>query len=179
MQNLNNLLIELPDYAKDIRINIQNLINEQNQILNFKQIVGCVLASAFATKNESLTKIIKKDVQNILSDAEINAVKISASIMTMNNTYYRFVHLVGDKEYSQMQAGLRMKGIVDHGIEKNDFEIFSLAISIINGCGMCVEAHSNQLIKHGYSKVQIQMIAKIASVINSLAQALLIQNFNL
>jgi len=78
-----------------------------------------------------------------------------------------------------MHAGLRMKMLNEHKIDKNDFEIFSLAISIINGCGMCVEAHSNQLIKHGYSKVQIQMIAKIASVINSLAQALLIQNFNL
>ena len=94
--------------------------------------------------------------------------------MAMNNIYYRFVHLSEDKEYSQMQAGLRMRSIIEHGIDKIDFEIFSLAVSVINGCGMCIDAHSNQLIKHGLSKTQIQMTAKIASVINAAAQILLI-----
>jgi alkyl hydroperoxide reductase subunit D len=75
-----------------------------------------------------------------------------------------------------MPAGLRMRGIMDHGIEKVDFEVFSLAVSIINGCGMCIDAHANQLIKHGMSKNQIQMIAKIAAVVNSSAQLLKIIN---
>ncbi|MBM5783201.1 MAG: hypothetical protein FJ368_07280 [Pelagibacterales bacterium] len=69
-----------------------------------------------------------------------------------------------------------MRGIIDHGIEKIDFEVFSLAVSIINGCGMCIDSHANQLIKHGMSKTQVQMTAKIAAVINSAAQVLTIQN---
>ena len=96
--------------------------------------------------------------------------------MAMNNIYYRFLHISEDKEYSQMPAGLRMRGIADHGIEKIDFEIFSLAASIINGCGMCIDAHANQLIKHGISKSQIQMVAKITAIVNSAAQVLIIEN---
>ena len=123
-----------------------------------------------------MIKILENEVQNILSENELKAVRTAASLMAMNNIYYRFTHLSDDKEYSQMPAGLRMRGIVDHGIEKVDFEIYSLAVSIINGCGMCIDAHANQIAKHGFSKSQMQMVAKIAAVINSAAQVFMIQN---
>ncbi len=115
-------------------------------------------------------------MQNKLSELEINAIKIATSIMAMNNIYYRFTHLSEDKEYSQMPAGLRMRMLLDHKIAKIDFEIFSLAVSIFNGCGTCIDAHANQLIKHGMNKAQVQMVAKIASVINAVAQVLTIEN---
>lgn len=173
---MEQFLNSLPEYAKDIKINIQNLISEQNNQLNYKQILGCALASAFATKNLQLIKIMQNEVQSVLTNDEIRAVKIASTLMSMNNIYYRFTHLVEDKEYSQMPAGLRMRMLVEHKIDKIDFEIFSLAVSIINGCGMCIDAHANQLIKHGISKTQVQMVAKISSLINSLAQILLIEN---
>ncbi|MBU6339532.1 MAG: carboxymuconolactone decarboxylase family protein [Rickettsiales bacterium] len=176
MKNLEELKSIIPDYAKDVKINLSTLISQENQALTSKQVFGAALASAYGTKEKTLIKILENEVQNILSDVEINAVKTSASLMAMNNIYYRFLHISEDKEYSQMPAGLRMRGIMDHGIEKIDFEVFSLAISIINGCGMCIDAHANQLIKHGMSKSQVQMIAKIAAVINSAAQVLTIQN---
>ncbi len=75
-----------------------------------------------------------------------------------------------------MPAGLRMRGVLDHGIKKVDFEIFSLAVSIINGCGMCIDAHINQLLQSGLSKAQMQMTAKIAAVVNSASQVLAIQS---
>lgn len=96
--------------------------------------------------------------------------------MAMNNIYYRFLHISADKEYSQMPAGTRMRAILDHGIEKVDFEIFSLAVSIINGCGMCIDAHASQLLKHGLTKTQVQLTAKIAATVKSAAQVLVIQN---
>ena len=175
MQNLENLIAQIPNYAKDIKINLQSILNKESTILLPKQVFGAALSSAYATKEKTLIDILQNEVQNILSQAEIEAVKTASVLMAMNNIYYRFTHLSEDKEYSQMHAGLRMRGIVDHGIEKIDFEIFSLAVSIINGCGMCIDAHANQLIKHGLSKTQIQMVAKIAAVINSTAQILQIQ----
>lgn len=174
MQNLEELKSQIPDYAKDVKINLGTLISKENQILTTKQVYGAALASAYATKEKNLIQIMEKEVQNILSDAEIAAAKIAATLMAMNNIYYRFLHISEDKEYSKMPAGLRMKGIIDHGIEKVDFEVFSLAVSIINGCGMCIDAHANQLIKHGMSKTQVQMTAKIAAVVNSAAQLLII-----
>lgn len=176
MQNLENLKSQIPDFAKDVKINLQTVLSQENQVLSPKQIFGTALASSYAAKNKTLINIFENEVKNILSDSEIKAVKTAASLMAMNNIYYRFLHLSEDKEYSQMQAGLRMRGIADHGIEKVDFEIFSLAVSIINGCGMCIDAHANQLLKHGLSKMQIQMVAKIAAILNSAASVLVIQN---
>ncbi len=176
MTNLEELKSSIPDYAKDVKINLQSLVSQENQALAIKQVFGTALASAYATKEKTLIAIMRNEVQNILSDAEVKAVKTAAALMAMNNIYYRFLHISSDKEYSQMPAGLRMKGIADHGIEKVDFEIFSLAVSIINGCGMCIDAHTHQLLKRGLSKSQVQMVAKIAAVISSVAQVLVIQN---
>ncbi|MDX2083088.1 MAG: carboxymuconolactone decarboxylase family protein [Rickettsiales bacterium] len=178
MENLESLKSLIPDYAKDVKINLQTLLNSQNQLLTQNQIFGAALSCAFAIKEKTLIKILQNEVQNILSEAEITAVKSSAILMAMNNIYYRFVHISSDKEYSQMPAGLRMRGIVEHGIDKIDFEIFSLAVSIINGCGMCIDAHSKQLLQHGLNKSQIQAVAKIAAVVNSAAQILIIESKN-
>jgi alkyl hydroperoxide reductase subunit D len=176
MQNLETLKSLIPDYAKDIKINLQNLLSAENQVLTANQVFGSALAAAYGTKSKTLIKVLENEVQNILSEFEIKAVKTAAALMGMNNIYYRFLHLSEDKEYSQMQAGLRMQGIATHGIEKVDFEIFSLSVSVVNGCGMCIDAHANQILKHGLSKTQVQMVAKIAAVINSAAQVLVIEN---
>ena len=176
MQNLETLTQSLPDYARDVKINLQTLLSPENSTLSQKQIFGAALASAYAAKEPSLIKILQNESQNILSEAQQKAVKTAAALMAMNNIYYRFLHISADKEYSQMPAGLRMRGILDHGIEKVDFEIFSLAVSIVNGCGMCIDADASQLLKHGLTKTQVQLTAKIAATVKSAAQVLVIQN---
>jgi alkyl hydroperoxide reductase subunit D len=175
MENLEALKSQIPDYAKDVKINLQNLLSQENQVLSAKQVLGSALACAYAVKEKTLIKILENEAQNILSETELKAVKTASALMAMNNIYYRFTHLSEDKEYSQMPAGLRMQGIASHGIDKVDFEIFSLAVSIINGCGMCIDSHAAQLLKHGASKTQIQMVAKIAAVVNSAVQVLVIE----
>ncbi len=175
MQNLEELKSALPDYAKDIKINLETLLNKENHLLNTKQTFGSALAAAYAIKDKSLITVFENEAKNILLEQEIKAIKTAATIMAMNNVYYRFGHLTHDKEYLQMPAGLRMRGLADHGIEKNDFEIFALSVSIINACSGCIDAHAMQLIKHGLSKAQVQMVAKIAAVINAAAQVLVIE----
>ncbi len=176
MKNLESLKAVIPDYAKDVKINLGSLISPENQGITTKQVFGAALTAAYATKEKILIKILENEVQNILSEVEVKAVKTAASLMAMNNIYYRFLHISADKEYAQMPAGLRMQGIASHGIDKIDFEVFSLAASIINGCGMCIDAHANQLTKHGFTKYQVQMVAKVAAVVNSAAQVLIIEN---
>lgn len=63
----------------------------------------------------------------------------------MNNVYYRFVHLASNEEYNTMPAKLRMNTIGSHGTDKNDFEHYSLAISAINRCGMCIDSDEKLL----------------------------------
>ena len=64
--------------------------------------------------------------------------------MAMNNVYYRFVHLASNPIYGTLPAKLRMNVIGAPGIDKADFELFSLAVSAQNGCGMCIDSHEER-----------------------------------
>lgn len=165
----------LGEYAKDIKINLGNVLDEEGaEGLNQKQIAGIAIASAYAIKNTQLTEAVVNEFRELFDENELNAIKGSASIMGMNNIYYRFVHLVSDSEYGKMPAGLRMNIIGNPGIEKVDFELYALAVSAINGCGMCMDAHVGVVEKAGISKQGVQSTIKIASVLNATAQALTI-----
>jgi lipoyl-dependent peroxiredoxin subunit D len=90
----------------------------------------------------------------------------------MNNIYYRFLHLVEDAEYQQLPARLRMNVLANPGIDKQDFELLSLAVSAINGCGTCVASHERQLRQHGMSREGVQSAVRIAATIHAVAGVL-------
>ena len=160
------------DYAKDIRLNLGSILTvEGAPDLTQNQIYGIALASAYATRNDRVIEAMKAETASTLSEAEINAAKAAATIMAMNNVYYRFVHLVGDKDYGKLPAKLRMNVIGNPGIEKVDFELYCLAVSAINGCGMCMDAHVAEVTRSGLSKIGVQSTVRIASIINASAQA--------
>jgi alkyl hydroperoxide reductase subunit D len=92
--------------------------------------------------------------------------------MGMNNIYYRFLHLVEEPEYGTLRAGLRMNAMTNPGGDKIDFELASLAVSAVNGCGKCLESHEKTLRKHGLSAQPIQSAARIAAVIHAVAVAI-------
>lgn len=93
MQNLENLISQIPEYARDVKINLQTILNAENQQLTAKQIFGSALASAYATKEKNLIQVLENETKNILLPEEIRAAKIAATLMAMNNIYYRFVML--------------------------------------------------------------------------------------
>ncbi len=166
----------MPDYAKDTKLNLGKVISEDsNEGLSLNQTYGIALASAYATQHATIIEHVQAEVAGTLSDAEVNAAKAAATIMGMNNVYYRFVHLASDKEYAQLPAQLRMNVIGSPGIEKVDFELMSLAVSAINGCGMCIDAHINEVTKAGISKSGVQSSIRIAAVLAAAAQALVIE----
>ena len=159
----------LPEYAKDLKLNLGSLAAET--LLTEQQLAGTFIASALASRNIVVTKNIVAEFGPKLSAEALNAAKASAAIMGMNNVYYRFTHLVhGD--YATMPAKLRMNVMARPGVEKVDFELWSLAVSAINGCGMCMEAHAHELGKAGVSKTGVQSAVRIAAVANAAAQAL-------
>src|SRR3984885_12451542 len=128
MKTLDAIRESLPDYARDLRLNL-----------------GSVLAPSGAPG---------------LTERQIWA---AAAVMGMNNIYYRFLHLVEDAEYKQMPARLRMNVLANPGIDKQDFELLSLAVSAINGCGTCVASHERQLRQHGMSGEGGQRAVRIAA----------------
>lgn len=162
IETIKNLM---PDYAKDIKLNLSSLSNDET--LNEQQLWGTFLATALAGRNETVIREISAEARDHLDDAAFEAAKAAAAIMGMNNVYYRFVHLSSNKDYQTMQAKLRMNIIGNPGVDKMDFELWSLAVSAINACGMCIDAHESQLLQHGISKEQIQTVVRIASVIHA------------
>lgn len=171
--NLEEILDSIPQYAVDIKLNIKALLN--SSVLNKKQVGIIFIASAFACKNKSLTASLIEHFKNDLTETEVDAAKISASLMSMNNIYYRFTHVISNNNYAKLPVGLRMNMMSEakHGIEKIDFELASTAVSAINGCGMCMDSHEKTLIKHSVEEVKIQEAVKIASVVNALSAVLL------
>ncbi len=168
MSNLENLLEQTPEYARDLKLNAKTIVLA-NSVLNKKQSAIIAIASAIATKNQKISDATINQFQNDLDEKELNAAKAAAAIMGMNNIYYRFLHLAENKDYSKMPAGLRMNIIANHGIEKVDFELACTAVSAINGCGMCIDSHEKTLKTHNVSGEIIQNAVKIAAVLHGLA----------
>ncbi len=170
--NLNDIKAQLPDYAKDLRLNLDSVLGESGAPgLQPRQIGIIALASAIASRHAPLTAAINAQFADVLSEAEANGARAAATIMGMNNIYYRFVHLVGDEEYGKLRAGLRMNVMANPGCDKVDFELASLAVSAIKGCGMCLESHEKTLRKHEVAPVAIHSAARIAAVIHAVAVA--------
>ncbi|MDP2697183.1 carboxymuconolactone decarboxylase family protein [Thalassospira sp.] len=160
----------LPEYAKDLKLNLGSLFN--NPGMTDQQVYGTALACAYASRNGVLLRAIAAEAEGKLTDDAITAAKGAAAIMGMNNIYYRFVHLVSEKEYGTMPARLRMNIIGKPGIDKADFELFSLAVSAINGCGMCIDSHEKILKQAGLNKEVVQNAVRIASVLHAVAAVL-------
>lgn len=165
--SLDALKNRLPEHAKDIKLNLSSLGRET--VLDDQKKYGCFLASAYAVgERETLTAIVG-EVEDKLSPEAVTAAKAAASIMGMNNVFYRFNHLVSASDYKTMPAKLRMNVIGNPGVDKADFELWSLAVSAINGCGMCIDAHEHELRKAGLTAEQIQAAVRIGSVVNAAA----------
>jgi alkyl hydroperoxide reductase subunit D len=165
----------MPDTAKDIRVNLSKILSEDGAPgLSQKQIFATALASAYATRQSQVIASLTAEVGASLSAEEVTASKAAATIMAMNNIYYRFIHLAADDEIKKMPANLRMQVIANPGVTKVDFELLCLAVSAINGCGMCMEAHVHEVVKGGISKQGVQSVIRIAAVVNATAQALVV-----
>ena len=156
-----------PDYARDIKLNLQNVLKQTE--LTEQQTWGTATACAIAARNTLLAEAVLAEAKDKLSPEAFNGAKTAAAIMGMNNIFYRFQHLSGHEKYGQIPARLRMQGIRSHGTDPVDFELWCLAVSAINGCGMCVQAHENVLKQKGITEEQILASVRIASVIHAAA----------
>jgi alkyl hydroperoxide reductase subunit D len=160
----------LPDFAKDVRLNLSTMANDDT--LGEQTKYGLLLACAIATRNPFVLVAVDREATPHLTPEARDAARAAASIMAMNNVYYRFVHLASNKTYAKMPAKLRMNVIGNPGVPKSDFELWSLGVSAINGCGMCIDAHEKVLVEAGVTTEQIQTAVRFAAILQSAAVAL-------
>jgi len=168
--SIEQLKEQIPDFAKDVRLNLTSMASDES--LNPQAKYGLFLAAAIATRNPAVIGAMEALATEHLTPAALAAAKSAASIMAMNNIYYRFVHLASNKEYGTMPARLRMNVIGNPGVDKADFELWSLAVSAINGCRTCIDAHEKVLQAAGVSAATIQTAVRFAAIIQSVAVAI-------
>lgn len=173
MSTIPELKSQLPDYAKDLRLNLDTVLGEAGAPgLAQKQIAVIALASAIAARHAPLTAAVAAFAAEHADEDALKGARTAAAIMGMNNVYYRFLHLVENEEYGTMRAALRMNAMANPGGDKIDFELASLAVSAINGCGMCMASHEKTLRKHEVSAQVVQSAVRIAAVIHAVAVTL-------
>src|SRR5918998_5732727 len=155
----------LPDYAKDLQLNISSLLSDQT--LGDQRKYGLLLACAHGAGYRPIVAAAEAEVEGKLTPEAANAARSAAAVMAMNNVYYRFVHLASNPEYGTMPAKLRMNVIGNPGIDKADFELFSIAVSAMNGCGMCIDSHEKVLQQHKVKAETIQTAVRVAAVVKA------------
>jgi alkyl hydroperoxide reductase subunit D len=168
--SIQNLKDRLPDYAKDLKLNLGSLAAEA--VLNDEQKAGVFVAAAIASRNPEAIEAVVGEFAPRMSPEAFAAAKAAAAIMAMNNIYYRFTHLVENEDYARLPARLRMNVMANPGTARENFELWSLAVSAVNGCGKCVSAHEKVLRDAGMSAEQVQAAIRIAAVVHAIAVTL-------
>ena len=173
MTTLEAIRDALPEYARDLKLNLSSVLSAAGAPgLSETQIWAIALASAAASRNRRMLAAFDALAAAHLDTVQRQAAHAAAAIMGMNNVYYRFTHLVEDTEYATLPARLRMNVIGNPGIAKVDFELLSLAVSAINGCGACIVAHERQVRQHGLGREAVQSAVRIAATVHAVARVL-------
>lgn len=169
--SIDELKGRLPDHAKDLRINLGVITGESS--LTPRQHWGVAVASALAARQPAVIRAMTAAAGPHLDEAALKAARGAASVMAMNNVYYRFLHFLGEgTEYHRLPARLRMQTIGNPGVDHADFELWCLAASAITGCGACVISHEKVVREKGLSAQQVQDAVRIAAVVHALAATL-------
>jgi lipoyl-dependent peroxiredoxin subunit D len=171
MEHTAKLAEGFPDIAKDIRINLQNVL--QPGTLNADQVWGTAIACAHAARNDALKLAIEADARAAgVGDAVVDDAKAAAVLMGMNNVFYRFKHVIGKEDYEKKPARLRMQRLAQVASNKADFELFCLAVSAINNCQTCMASHEAIVLKQGLTEDHVLDSVRIAATVHAAAFAL-------
>jgi alkyl hydroperoxide reductase subunit D len=158
----------IPDHAKDIKLNLDAVINRSG--LDEIDAHACALSAAISAGNGELAYEISMNGP-LMGTPEREAAKTAAALMGMNNVYYPFVEMTSDENLKGLPAGLRMQAYATHGgVSKKKFEMYALCASIVGKCHFCVKSHYDILKNEGMTVTQLQSVGKIAAVINAVGK---------
>lgn len=170
MQNIERIRERLPEPAKDTKLNLQTVLRGGS--LTDDQRWGVAVACAIASRNHELRAAVIADARAVVGEEVVDDAVAAATLMAMNNVYYRFRHVIGKQDYSKMPARLRMNRLVRPATDKTSFELVCLAVSAINGCEACMRSHEKVVLDGGLSEEHVHDAVRIAAVIQAAAVSL-------
>ena len=153
-------------YLRDLKLNLASTLVSEH--LSVKECALLGLSTAINNNNTLLTTFYTHYAgEQGATAAETAEAAGCASLLASNNVFYRFRHFTQKEKYSQIPARIRMQLMMKPVTGKEFFELMSLAISAVNGCEMCVNAHEDSLIKLGTTEERIFDAVRIASLVTS------------
>lgn len=174
METLQTLKNRISDASKDTRLNLGSILERTG--LSRERALSVALAAAIRTQSHPLQQAVVAKAQNVLSEGSLQDAEAAATLMSMNNVYYRFRHFMGQNGsksgYDALAPGLRMNHIARPQADKLDFELMCLAVSAMGGCEVCVQSHEAVVRKGGLSEQDVHDAVRIAAVIQAAATAL-------
>lgn len=169
--NYRNTSLELLEkgqsrYVRDLKVNFNSTLTSEH--LSAKEIALIGICIAVNNDNKILIDFYTKFAEdNGVTAEEVAEAVACASLLSSNNIFYRFRHFTQKDKYTQIPARIRMQIMVKPVTGKEFFELLSLAVSAVNGCEMCVNAHEDSLIKLGTTEERIFDAIRIASLVTA------------
>lgn len=153
-------------YLRDFKLNLNSTLS--SEFLSGREIGLIGLSTAINNNNKPLADFYTAfSKENGASVEEVSEAVSCASLLSSNNVFYRFRHFTQKEKYSQIPARIRMQIMMKPVTGKEFFELLSLAISAVNGCEMCVNAHEDSLIKLGTTEERIFDAVRVASLVTA------------
>ena len=172
MQFIAAIKERVPDYVKDLRLNLDAVIARSS--LPGAAAEGAALAAAFAAKSTPIVDAIRGS--GVLAPADAQAALTAAALMGMNNVWYPYVEMAADPELKTLRAELRMNAYANHGgVDKRAFELYALAASIVGKCEFCIASHYKLLKENGVTTQELRDVGRIAAAVNAAAQVIAIE----
>ena len=164
----NSLSAANSKYLRDLKLNVTGMLNSKN--LTKKEANLIAMSVAVNEKHSILisafSALALKEGATVDELAEVHA---CASIMNVNNVFYRFRHyMAGNEYYDKTPAGLRMSVMMTPAMGKGLFELISLVVSAVNGCERCVTSHEHSVKEQGADEPRIYDAIRLGAVIKGL-----------
>jgi lipoyl-dependent peroxiredoxin subunit D len=158
-------------YLRDLKLNFTSTLTSEH--LSTKECALLGLSTAINNNNTILTYYFTRYAEEQgATAAETGEAAGCASLLASNNVFYRFRHFTQKEKYTQIPARIRMQLMMKPVTGKEFFELMSLAISAVNGCEMCVNAHEDSLIKLGTTEERVFDAVRIASLVTSFGKVI-------
>jgi len=153
-------------YATDLKLNFKSALESEHLTKLEISLLGVALATNNGnnTLREFFVTFAKEEGATAEAIAEAAA---CASLLSANNVLYRFRHFTKKEKYTQIPARIKMNIMMKPVSGKEFFELMSLAISAVNGCEMCVNAHEASLLELGTKEERIFEAVRLSSIVTS------------
>jgi len=158
-------------YVRDLKLNFTSTFTSNH--MTEKECALVALTIAVNNNNKVLIEFFEKlALSKEATEAEIGEAVGCASLLALNNVFYRFRHFTGKEKYTQIPARVRMQLMSSPVTGKEFFELMSLAVSAVNGCEMCVNAHEKSILGLGATEERVFDAVRIASIVTSAGKVL-------